>query len=183
MLREIFISSLENIGSLQRQNTQGKHCCLFLATDKEEKIKRINLWLPEEQALSLCHSVCVCVCLCVTESVVKGGSVIAEGRKSKGRENNSSYSLDPLPLCFSETLLCRNVPPFLHIFSPRSGTFIFLSIFLLFLYLPNFHSYSLDPRFSCTQFCQEQSKIPAKAFPISLMVFFFFLRWLLVPVT
>lgn len=79
----------------------------------------------------------VCVCVSVFVCSQKEG-VIAEGRKSKERENNTGFSPRFSPLVvLRDQLLCRDVPLSLNIFSlivfPRS-----LYIFLLFsvLYKP-----------------------------------------------
>lgn len=94
--------------------------------------------------------------------------------ENQREEKTIAAILSILSLCASPRLssaeMCR---PFF------TFSFFFLSIFLLFLYLPNFHSYSLDARFSCTPSCQEQTKIPAKAF--SHFVWFFFFKMATCP--
>lgn len=108
-----------------RSKQDGQTFLIFLVTDRR-RIKRKYLWLQEEQTLSISATVYVCV-LCVY-----GGGVIAEGRKSKGRENNTDYSLHPLPWWFSETSFSAEVHCLLILFSSSSGSSLLSLYFLVF---------------------------------------------------
>lgn len=132
-----------------RSKQEGQTFLLFFWSETERRrSRRKYLWLQEEQTLSISATVYVCVyaracgvCVCVE------GGVIAEGRKSKGRENNTGYSLHSLPWWFSQAgfsaemrhALLRVSPSF--VFSPS----LYISFrFFSALYVPCVHNFHLN---------------------------------------